>query len=59
MTKDDDFVRLLEQHGPPPQVLWITTGDRSDARMREVLSATVDRAADLLEAGERLVEIRG
>ena len=24
VTKDGDFVRLLEDLGPPPQVIWIT-----------------------------------
>jgi len=31
MTKDVDFVRLLEQHGPTPQVLRLTVGDTSNA----------------------------
>ena len=22
MTKDDDFLKLLERHGPPPQIVW-------------------------------------
>jgi hypothetical protein len=26
MTKDADFVELLEQHGPPPQVVLVTCG---------------------------------
>ena len=37
MTKDDDFVRLLEQFGPPPQVLWITCGNTSNARLQAIL----------------------
>jgi predicted nuclease of predicted toxin-antitoxin system len=27
ITKDDDFVRLIERLGPPPQVLWVTAGN--------------------------------
>lgn len=23
LTKDDDFSRLVNQHGPPPQVVWL------------------------------------
>lgn len=57
MTKDTDFLRLLEQHGPPPRVLWVTLGNTSNARMREVLERTFSRAAELLESGESLVEI--
>ena len=29
LTKDDDFVRLLERQGPPPQVVWLTCGNTS------------------------------
>jgi predicted nuclease of predicted toxin-antitoxin system len=24
MTKDSDFVLLLDQLGPPPQIIWVT-----------------------------------
>lgn len=57
MTKDSDFLSLLEQHGPPPQILWITLGNTSNARMREVLEQLFPSARDLLQAGEPLVEI--
>ena len=58
MTKDSDFLRLLDQHGPPPQVLWITLGNTSNARIKEVLRRTLLRAIELLEIGEPpLVEI--
>lgn len=57
MTKDGDFLRLLEQHGPPPQVLWVTLGNTSNARMKEVLVRTFERAAALLDSGEALVEL--
>jgi predicted nuclease of predicted toxin-antitoxin system len=57
MTKDSDFLRLLEQYGPPPQVLWVTLGNTSNARMREVLSRVLLQAVALLESGESLVEI--
>lgn len=57
LTKDNDFVLLLQQHGPPPQVLWITLGNTSNARMRQVLLRTLPSALDLLRRGEPLVEI--
>jgi predicted nuclease of predicted toxin-antitoxin system len=58
MTKDSDFLRLLEQHGSPPQVLWVTLGNTSNARMKEMLEATFARARELLAGGEALVELR-
>ena len=57
MTKDSDFLALLDRYGPPPQILWITCGNTSNARLKEVLRASLLRAVDLLRQGERLVEI--
>jgi predicted nuclease of predicted toxin-antitoxin system len=57
MTKDGDFVRLLERYGPPPQVLLFTLGNTSNTRIRQVLWRTLARAVTLLEGGEPLVEI--
>ncbi len=57
MTKDRDFVRLLEKHGPPPQILWVTCGNTSNTRLREVLGRSLSDALKLLQSGEPLVEI--
>jgi len=57
MTKDADFVLLLERFGPPPQVLWVRCGNTTNAHMRRVLVETLPSALALLEAGEPLVEI--
>lgn len=59
MSKDRDFVDLLRRHGPPPQVIWITCGNSSNARMREVLLRALPSALDLVNRGEDLVEIGG
>lgn len=57
MTKDSDFVVLLDRLGPPPQVIWVTCGNTSNARLRDVLTNTLPKALDLLTFGEKLVEI--
>ncbi len=57
LTKDSDFVRLVEQLGPPPQILWLTVGNTSNAHLREVLSKSFVSAQKLLRQGEPLVEI--
>lgn len=57
MTKDSDFLALLDRFGPPPQILWVTCGNTSNARLKQVLRASVPRAVDLLRQGEYLVEI--
>lgn len=33
MSKDRDFLKLIEQHGPPPQIIWITCGNTSNTKM--------------------------
>ena len=57
MTKDSDFVLLLDRLGPPPQIIWVTCGNTSNARLKEVLTNTLPKALDLLNLGEKLVEI--
>ena len=57
MTKDADFVQLLERFGPPPQLIWLTCGNTSNARLRGLLLAAWPRIAELLRAGEPLVEL--
>jgi predicted nuclease of predicted toxin-antitoxin system len=58
ITKDQDFVRLLERHGPPPKIIWVTCGNTSNARMQQVLAEALPAALGLLGKGESLVEIR-
>jgi predicted nuclease of predicted toxin-antitoxin system len=57
MTKDSDFVEMLQRLGPPPKVLWVTCGNTSNARLREILSRALPAAIARLEGGESLVEI--
>ena len=59
VTKDADFPNLLIRRGPPPQVIWLTIGDASAARLRAVLEARLPEVLSLLDAGEPLVEIKG
>jgi predicted nuclease of predicted toxin-antitoxin system len=57
MSKDSDFVLLLERFGPPPQILWVTCGNTSNAWLRDVLRKSFPEARARLEQGEPLVEI--
>jgi predicted nuclease of predicted toxin-antitoxin system len=59
MTKDHDFVILLDRFGPPPQIILITSGNTSNNRLKEILSNSFPQALDFLKAGEKLVEIVG
>jgi predicted nuclease of predicted toxin-antitoxin system len=57
MSKDNDFIQLIEQLGTPPKLIWVTCGNTSNSRMREILSTALPKAIDLLQSGENIVEI--
>ncbi len=57
MTKDSDFVSLLERLDLPPKIIWLTCGNTSNANLKIILSKTLRDAIDLLENGEKIVEI--
>jgi predicted nuclease of predicted toxin-antitoxin system len=59
MTKDSDFVDLVERLESPPQIIWLTCGNTSNARLCEILSSILPNALELLRSGEKLVEISG
>jgi predicted nuclease of predicted toxin-antitoxin system len=59
MSKDSDFVALQEQLGPPPQLIWVTCGNTSNAALRGLFERNLPRALELLRSGEPLVEVGG
>lgn len=59
ITKDADFVDLVERLGPPPHVIWITCGNTSNAVLRGLLRQALPQALALIAEGEKLVEISG
>jgi predicted nuclease of predicted toxin-antitoxin system len=59
MTKDSDFVDLVDRLDSPPQIIWLTCGNTSNARLKEILSSILPEALKLLQTGEKLVEING
>lgn len=58
LTKDEDFLNLLDAHGPPPKIIWITIGNTSNSNLREVLLRQFKEAIALLQENN-LVEISG
>jgi predicted nuclease of predicted toxin-antitoxin system len=57
ITKDSDFIDLLERLGPPPKIIWLTCGNTSEAALKQILTDTLLEAIRLLETGDDLVEI--
>ena len=51
LTKDSDFVRLLEQRGSAPKVLWLTCGSSSEEVLRDILSRHLSTTLVLLDSG--------
>jgi predicted nuclease of predicted toxin-antitoxin system len=58
ITKDDDFVRLSNTYGSPPKVIWLTCGNTSKTRVKEILEIHLLQALELLK-GSDLIEISG
>jgi predicted nuclease of predicted toxin-antitoxin system len=57
LTKDRDFIELLERNGSPPKVIWLTCGNTSDAALQSLLNKHLATALAMLDSGENLVEI--
>ena len=57
LTKNADFLMLLDKFGVPPQIIWLTRGNTSNARFKEILTVHFTEALRLLESGEPLIEI--
>lgn len=58
ITKDDDFVSLLTRNGSPPKVIWLTCGNTSNNRLKEIFIQNLPQALQLLQTTD-LVEIAG
>ncbi|HYE73284.1 MAG TPA: DUF5615 family PIN-like protein [Blastocatellia bacterium] len=57
LTKDRDFADLVNQYGPPPQIIWLTCGNTSNANLKLLLSSALEQAMNMIQNGEHLVEI--
>lgn len=59
MTKDSDFVELVNRLGSPPKVIWLTCGNTSNSELRKILKVTLPQVMIQLQMGKDLVEIDG
>ncbi len=59
LTKDEDFLRLVGKHGPPPSIIWVTIGNTSNRRMKELITDRLPRTLQLIKEGNAVVEIAG
>jgi predicted nuclease of predicted toxin-antitoxin system len=56
ITKDDDFSDLVTRLKSPPKIIWLTFGNCSNSKMKEILKRDLLSALAILEENE-LVEI--
>ena len=59
LTKDRDFVELVHRRGPPPRILWLTCGNTANSEVKRILATTLQKALEILQSGEEMVEIKG
>jgi predicted nuclease of predicted toxin-antitoxin system len=57
LTKDRDFITLLDRFGPPPRIMWLTCGNTSNSYLEGLLKQTLANAIEFLNTGEAMVEI--
>ena len=57
LTKDEDFAELLRSEGAPPKVIWVTVGNISNQRLKEIILNNFQEAVQKLENENNLVEI--
>ena len=58
ITKDNDFINLVEYFGTPPQVIWLRCGNTSNTALRILLENKFEQIVALLESGVPIIEIR-
>lgn len=58
VSKDADFVEILEEKGPPPQLIWLTIGNTANANLQAVFKKHLPSALALLNSGSPIVEIQ-
>jgi predicted nuclease of predicted toxin-antitoxin system len=57
VSKDSDFIRLIENFGCPPHLVWITMGNTSNRELRIALEKSLDNVLRVIQEGEPVVEL--
>lgn len=57
ISKDSDFVDLVQRLGAPPKLVWLTCGNVTTARLKALCAKGWPNVAALLAAGEAIVEL--
>ncbi len=57
ITKDRDFVDLLDRFGAPPKIIWLTCGNTSNEKLKQIFTTHLSAALEILSKGDNFVEI--
>ncbi len=58
VTKDEDFSDMLLLGGSSPAVVWVRVGNTRRRALLEWFEPLIDHIVELLDAGNRLIELR-
>ena len=58
VTKDSDFIDLINRLGTPPQMIWITCGNTSNEHLQSILKRSLTTVLKHIHNGEAIVELR-
>src|SRR5438105_2692289 len=58
ITKDNDFITLVEYFNPPPQVFWVRCGNTSNNSLKKIFVENMNNVLSLLQKGASVVELR-
>lgn len=57
LTKDKDFLELQMRLGSPPKIIWVTSGNTSNKKLKQIFLQLFPKAIQLLKQKHNLVEI--
>jgi len=58
VTKDEDFAHMSALGDPAPTVVWVRVGNTRRAPLLAWFEPLIDRIAVMVEAGDRVIELR-
>jgi predicted nuclease of predicted toxin-antitoxin system len=58
ITKDSDFVTLIEYFGIPPQVIWLRCGNTSNEALKRIFLNNFSDVFSLLKKNTPVIELR-
>jgi predicted nuclease of predicted toxin-antitoxin system len=58
MTKDIDFLDIIQRLGSPPKIILLTCGNTTNSSLQKILTSNLVQALTILSGEDSVVEIR-